>query len=80
VREAAYRQSLIERIIDLEIVAGIKQEKERNQESLSMMDSRKYPLEALEHLRKTMLVILSQRNNSPEASADQKEPQRDYIK
>ena len=77
---AAYRQSLIERVLDLEIVAGTKKEKDREQESLDMMmDSRAYTLEALEHMRKTMVAILSQRNQPPESSTDQKGPQRDYI-
>ena len=77
---AAYRQSLIERVLDLEIVAGTRKEKDREQESLDMMmDSRAYTLEALEHMRKSMVAILSKRNQPPESSTDQKDPQRDYI-
>ena len=76
---AAYRQSQIERVIDLEIVAGTKKEKDREQESLDMMmDSRAYTLEALEYMRKMMVAILSKRNE-PSESTDQKDPQRDYI-
>ena len=78
--EAAYRQNLIERVLDMEIAIGISQEKERESALSRMSDASKYPAAALEHMRKSILVILSQRNHPAEASTDQKEPQRDYIK
>lgn len=76
---AAYRQSIIERVLDLEIVAGTKKEKDRAQESLRMMDARVYPLEALDEMRKFMVAVLSQRNHPPEETRSQEQPQRDYI-
>jgi len=76
--EAAYRQSLVERVIDLEIGIGVIREKERDSELSQMVDAPKYPVEALEHLRRTLLTVLAQRNHPSETSLED-QPRRDYI-
>jgi hypothetical protein len=79
--EAELHRVTIERVIDLEVAMGIKGEKERSQEFLQMADPRKYPLEALEHLRGVMLLALVRINNASEGSRvqDQNQPNVGYI-
>jgi hypothetical protein len=66
--EAELRRSTIERIIDIEVATGIKTEKERSQDVLQMADPRKYPLEALEFLRRDLLAMAVRLNHASEGS------------
>jgi hypothetical protein len=80
--KAELRRSTIERIIDIEVATGIKTEKQRSQEVLHMADPKKYPLEALEGLRSTLLAMAARLNHAYEGSGavqDQNHANVGYI-
>jgi hypothetical protein len=61
--ELRYRQSLVEHILDLNILAGTKKEEDREQESIRLMDPKAFPLKALEEMQKSMMATLRARVN-----------------
>jgi hypothetical protein len=80
--EAELHRTTIERIIDIEVAAGVKTEKQRSQELLQMADPRKYSLEALECLRSSLLAMAARLNHASEgsgASQEQNHPRVGYI-
>ena len=79
--EAELRRTTIERIIDIEVAVGIKAEKQRNQSILEMKDPEKYPFEALEFLRRSLLAMAAHLNHASEGSGvqDQTHPRVGYI-
>jgi hypothetical protein len=79
--EAELRASTIERIIDVQVLAGLTTEKERSEELLKMADPTQFPLAALEALRSSLLRMTVRLNHASEGSGEaqnQTQP-RGYI-
>jgi prefoldin subunit 5 len=76
--ETLYHQAMIGRVIDLEIAMGISAEKDRESATSRMSDPCKYPEASLEHLRKDLLLALTQIHRPTEKAAEDQAP-RGYI-
>jgi len=77
--EAELRRTTIERIIDIEVAAGTKTENQRSQSILEMQDPKKYPAEALEFLRRSLLAMAARLNHAFEGAPNQNQPRVGYI-
>lgn len=77
--EEKLRQLEIQGVIDLQIALNIKQENERRKLTLEMTSPKSHPHESLEYLRKTLLVVLSQRNHLAEREVTPQPLRCDYI-
>jgi hypothetical protein len=68
------RRLMTQRMIDLEIAAGVRSEKERPQRTVELMKP-EISFEALEVMHATVLAILSRKNQpQKEATTDPKHP------
>ncbi len=77
--ETELRQSLIHRIIDLEVAAGTRHEKTREQRAVEMADPNRLPLHALEEIRRSILAILAVKNHTATTTSQEACIRPEYV-
>ena len=68
------RRTIVENVVDLEILAGTRHQTERPSLLRLMGNERKYPAEALEELRRILLAFLASRAPTRKDDAPSVEP------
>jgi len=63
-------QGMVERVVDLQVLAGVKLEKERPEAIRELSNPKKYTYDNLEALRKTILEVLTHRTASSTCGID----------